>query len=201
MAIAVAYLAIRPDGPVSDPFFDEPFWLEAVKFNPVARVPEFLAGVALGLLHRRGVRLGRAAPAAAWVGLVGAAALLAWGGLPFLVVHNGGLVPLYGLALLGLAEGRGVLARALGSRPARALGDASFALYVLQDPLWRAAKASSPWPDVPPPAGFVLLFAAAAVAVSLAVARWLERPARRAIRLRAGGLRAAAAAPPARARG
>jgi peptidoglycan/LPS O-acetylase OafA/YrhL len=184
VALALGYLAAAPDGPVADLFVHEPPWLEAVKFHPLARIPEFLAGVALGLLHRRGLRLGRAAPAAAWIGVGGALALLAWGRLPFLVVHNGGLLPLFAAALLGLAEGRGLLARLLASRPARTLGDASFALYVLQDPLWRIAKAGSPWADAVPPAGFVLAFCAGAVALSLGVARWLERPARRAVRER-----------------
>src|SRR6266511_1423051 len=65
-----------------------------------------------------------------------AAGVLASGAAPYVLLHDGLLVPLFAVAVLALAQGRGVLARALGSAPARALGDASFALYVLQAPLW-----------------------------------------------------------------
>jgi peptidoglycan/LPS O-acetylase OafA/YrhL len=178
LALPTAYLALRPDGAVADPSWSEPFWLEALKFHPLARSGEFVAGVALGLLDQRGLpRVPAAAGAAA---LAAVLALLASGGVPYVLLHNGALVPLMAVVLLGVAHGRGPLARALGSAPARRLGDASFALYALQEPLWLWARRIGP--EGPPSAAFVLGFAAAAIAIAVGVSVALERPARRALR-------------------
>jgi peptidoglycan/LPS O-acetylase OafA/YrhL len=140
LAFPLLWLATGPDGPSAGVRWDwnEPAWLEALKFHPVARAGEFLAGVAL-------------------------------------------------------AGGGGALGRALGSDAARRLGDASFALYVLQEPLWRIARAFAPDPSAPPSAGFVVAFGLAAIGASLAVAALVERPARRALRAWLGRPRTAPA--------
>jgi peptidoglycan/LPS O-acetylase OafA/YrhL len=197
----LAWLGLRPDGPVVDYGWNEPGWLLALKFHPLARAGEFVAGVALGLLHARGVAFGRLAPAAP-LALAAGAAVLAWGGAPFVLLHNGLLVPLFAVAVLGLAEGRGAVARAFSSPPARALGEASVALYALQEPLWLWARRLLAHPGEPPSPAFALAFAACAVLAALVVSRTLERPARRAIRaLFAGDARGGAARPPRAAAG
>lgn len=191
LSFPLAWLALRPDGPVASWSWGEPFWLEAMKFHPVARAGEFLAGVALGLLHRRGLALPpRAAVAAAPLALGAIVAVLAWGGAPYVLVHNGLLVPLFAVVVLALTGVAGPAGRLLGSRPAQVLGDASFALYALQEPLWLWARrlTSEPAaPAAPASAVFVLAFAAAATVVAVAVSRGLERPARRALRAALGG--------------
>ena len=195
LAFPLAWLALRPDGTVHDLAWNEPFWLEALKFHPVPRAGEFLAGVALGLLERRGQL--RAPPAAAGAAALAALAVLGWGGLPYPLLHNGALVPLLAVILLGLAQDRGLAARVLGSRPARALGDASFALYALQEPLWLwSRRLLAPDPAAPAGAAFTLAFAAAAVAVSVGVSMVLERPARRALRAALGTAPPAPLLPP-----
>ncbi len=195
LAFPLAWLWLRPDGAVAvqDLAWNEPPWLVALKFHPVARAGEFLAGVALGLLHRRGIVLPRAALLAAPLALAAALAVLAWGGAPYVLLHNGLLVPLFAVAIVALAQGTGPLARALGSTPARALGDASFALYALQEPLWLWARRLAGEPQRPASAAFALGFVAAAIAISVAVSRRLERPARRALRAVLGGARTAPA--------
>jgi peptidoglycan/LPS O-acetylase OafA/YrhL len=75
-----------------------------------------------------------------------------------------------------------VLARTLGSRSLGTLGEASFALYALQDPLWRWVKQLTGTADRPSTPGFALAFCAIAISASLAVAGWIERPVRRALR-------------------
>jgi peptidoglycan/LPS O-acetylase OafA/YrhL len=187
LAFPLLYLAARPDGPGAEWLPHEPRWLEALKFHPLARAGEFVAGVALGLLHRRGLHLGRAAPAVAAGALALAVGVVASGAAPYVLLHNGLLVPLYALALLGLAPGHGLLARALASRPARTAGDASFALYALQDPLWRWARELSGAAGAPASAAFVLAFSAFAIALAVAVSSGLERPARRWLRARLSG--------------
>jgi peptidoglycan/LPS O-acetylase OafA/YrhL len=177
----LAWLALRPDGAVADLTWNEPRWLLALKFHPLARGGEFLAGVALGLLHRRGLSLGRAAPLAGPAALAAVLAVLAWGGAPYPLLHNGLLVPLFAVLILSVASERGPLARLLGSGPAQPLGDAAFAIYVLQEPLYMWAhlalgeQRSLTWI-------FLVAWAAGTVVVALVVARLLERPARRALR-------------------
>jgi peptidoglycan/LPS O-acetylase OafA/YrhL len=182
LAGPLLWLALRPDGPVADPTWNEPPWLLALKFHPLARSGEFVAGVVLGLLHARGLRIGRLAAAVLGpLALAAAVALLAWGRAPYPLLHNGLLVPLFAVALLALASGGGPLAAVLGSSPARTLGDASFALYALQEPLWlwgRLVTGSRGDPSV----AFVCCWIAVAIGISVAVARGLERPARRALR-------------------
>jgi peptidoglycan/LPS O-acetylase OafA/YrhL len=183
LAFPAAYLALRPDGPIADVSWNEPFWLVALKFHPLARAGEFLAGVALGLLDRRGLALARGGGAVAAAALAATLLVLAWGGVPYVLLHNGALVPLFALALLGIARSRGLLGRALASGPARVLGDASFALYALQEPLWLwARRLAGVEPGSEASAGFVLGYAAAAVTLAVAVSTSLERPARRALR-------------------
>ena len=130
--------------------------------------------------------------------LAAAVGVLAWGGAPFVLLHNGLLVPLFAAAILGLATGHGALARALGSGPARALGDASFALYVLQEPLWLWARRLAGAEGAASPA-FVVCYVAAAVAIAVAVARGFEQPARRAFRALTGTPAGPARAAPAAA--
>jgi peptidoglycan/LPS O-acetylase OafA/YrhL len=194
LSLPAAYLLLRPDGPISEFTWGEPAWLEALKFHPFARAGEFLAGVALGLLDRRGVILARGGGLVAACGALAAVALLAWGGLPYVLLHNGALLPLFALVVLGMARAGGPLGRALSSRPAVRLGDASFALYALQEPLWRWARRLAGDADAPS-AAFVGGFAVAAVALSVAVSVGLERPARRALRAALGRASAPSSAP------
>ncbi len=192
LAFPLLYLALRPDGDVTPGAlsWEEPFWLEALKFHPVARAGEFGFGVALGLLHHRGLDLGRLGGAAAIASLGAVVALLAWGGAPYVLLHNGLAVPLFAVALLGLAPGGGGTARLLASPAAKALGDASFALYALQEPLWLwTRRIISDDPRATPSAAFVAGFAVLAIAASVVVSRSLERPARRALRSLLGGER------------
>ncbi len=187
LAFPLAWLWLRPDGDVADLGWHEPPWLVALKFHPVARAGEFFAGVALGLLHQRGLSLARGASLAVPLALGGALAVLAWGGAPYVLVHNGLLAPLFAVAILALAQGTGPVARALGSAAARALGEASFALYALQEPLWLWARRLAGEPQAPPSAAFALGFAVGAIAIALAVSRWVEVPVRRALRSALGG--------------
>jgi peptidoglycan/LPS O-acetylase OafA/YrhL len=193
LSLPLLYLALRPDGEIAPGAltWEEPFWLEALKFHPLARAGEFAFGVALGLLHHRGLALGRAGGAAAAASLGALGILLAWGGAPYVILHNGLAVPLFAIALLGLASGHGGAARLLSTPAARSLGDASFALYALQEPLWLwARRLLAEDPQSAPGAAFVAGWALFAIAFSVIVSRTLERPARRALRALLGGERA-----------
>ncbi|BDG05797.1 acyltransferase family protein [Anaeromyxobacter oryzae] len=184
LAFPLLYLALAPDGPGAVARPHEPPWLLALKFHPVPRAGEFLAGVSLGLLHRRGLALPRGGGAIAGVALAAAAAIIASGRAPYVLLHNGLLVPLYAIALLGLARGDGLLAGVLSSTPARTLGDAAFALYALQEPLWRWARLLAGAERAPASPAFVIAFCAAATGIAVAVSVSFERPVRRWLRAR-----------------
>ena len=187
LAFPVAWLWWGPDGAHSDVTWGEPTWLMALKFHPVARAGEFLAGVALGLLVRRGVRFPRGAALAGPLAFVAAAAVLASGAAPYVLLHNGLLVPLFAVGIVSLADGTGPLARALASPPLRALGEASFALYALQEPLWLWARRLAGGAQGAPSPAFVVAYSVATIAIALAVSRTVEQPVRRAIRAALGG--------------
>lgn len=183
LSLPLAYLALAPDGPGAVLLAHEPRWLEALKFHPLPRAGEFVAGVSLGLLVRtRGLTLGRFGGLLSVAALLAVVAVLAFGRVPYVLLHDGALVPLFALAVLGLAsDGTSPPARVLGSRAGRALGDAAFALYALQDPLWRWARTLL-GDAAPPTPAFAAGFCVVAAAIAVTVSHGLERPARRWLR-------------------
>lgn len=97
---------------------------------PVFAVPEFLCGMSLGWLYVRfppSARLSSAMASTSIV-LIGVALLLS-NHLPFLLLHNGLLLPLYALLLLGLSRPNW-LSRVLSTSWLVLLGESSFALYL-----------------------------------------------------------------------
>ncbi len=182
LALPVAYLVVDPDGLGAPRITDEGTWLNTVKLSPLARLPDFLVGVAAGVLWKNRVPLPRAAGP---VALVLSLAAAASGLVPALVLHNGALAPLFALVVWWLAAGENPLARALSSRPAQLLGEASYALYLLHVPLFLWAMALTRQTTLPPR----LALAVGALAVPAAVVAHLalERPARRWLRRRLGG--------------
>jgi peptidoglycan/LPS O-acetylase OafA/YrhL len=199
LALAGAYLVLRPDGAGDLSPEARGRWLEALKYNPLTRFPEFAFGVCLGRLRRLRPALqqrgGGALAGGACAGLF--AVLLAGRWIPYPVMHNGLLLPLFGALVLGLAQGGGALARALSSRPLLALGEGSYSLYILQLPLmlWATVLFGGALP--PGSATFRALYLAAAVGLSLASHAWFERPAQRWLRSRFLGTPAASASAPA----
>ena len=98
---------------------------------PLLALPEFLAGISLGWLFLRFRPGAKAASAMGWTGCFGAlAALLLSNHLPFLLLHNGLLLPLFGMAILGLSYNN-LLSRMLSNRLLILLGEASFSLYLV----------------------------------------------------------------------
>ncbi len=199
LAFPLAWLLLHPDGPnVVNLTWHEPFWLEALKFHPLARSGEFVAGVALGFLSRRGVAFERRAAMAAGAGFAASVGVLAWNGVPYVLLHNGMLVPAFALIVLGLARGTGAVSRVLGSAPARTLGNASFAIYALQEPLWSWGRRLAGSPHTPPTPAFVLAFFGGLIALAVVVSIAFEGPARRALRAALGNAAARPNPTPAR---
>jgi peptidoglycan/LPS O-acetylase OafA/YrhL len=156
--------------------------MQIIHTFPLLRLPEFVFGMMLGKLF---VRSGGArGPWTAW-GTAAAAAVLAgvmiFGErLPYPLLHNGVLAPVHGMIVVGLASGAGAVGRFLGSRPMRALGDASLPLYMLHMPLLTyvqmvagGAGSGSAYRT----AIVLVLYLGTLLALSLAAWRWVIEPA------------------------
>jgi peptidoglycan/LPS O-acetylase OafA/YrhL len=159
-----------------------------VRFSPICRLPEFVVGVALGGLYMarvssprapadadRRARAGDAMSVAALVLLI-AVTQLEWQ-IPHPLFHDGLLAPLFALLLYGLASGR-FFTRLFAARPFVVLGEASFAIYILQFPVSGLLKLLPSWFTQ---SGWQILeatFLPMVIAVSLAAHYGVERPMR-----------------------
>ncbi len=155
---------------------------EAVMYMPVFRLAEFVLGVAAGAGYLRRGPESRLAAGPVSVTLAVFATLS-----PFFVhpVLRGALAaPLFAALVYTLASGGGMLGRLLSWRPVFALGNASYAIYILQSPLMAwfllvsqgvsagGRREAVGWGGF---ASYTLILTAA----SLACYAWLETPARR----------------------
>lgn len=160
----VVYLAAVPPTPMG----------ERVLYTfPLLRLPEFVFGALLGAWWL-GRRAGAGAPV--WVApaaLAAWAAAVAWGTgvVPEAVFHNGFLAPVQAALIVGLASGRGGVARLLASRPARRLGDAALALFLLHIPLfsWLLVLGALPRASFAVDAGVYVAFLAGTILLSILV--------------------------------
>jgi peptidoglycan/LPS O-acetylase OafA/YrhL len=158
------------------------FWRSLAGFNPLLRLPEFLAGVVLGRMYLRRQSTGRP-PSLGWLAPLGVAGVLAVLLVrprpPPLLLHNGLLLPLFALIIYGLATGPAPGMGWLRHPVLVLLGRASFALYILHQPLEFYVVWAGRALGVSPSPLLFTAYMALTVGLSLAVSRWLEEPARR----------------------
>ena len=185
LAPALAYEGLDPDRIGHATPSDEYFWLNALTLGPLPRLPEFVLGIALGRIYldsraREAIRA-RAVPVSIGASLLYVTALSCSSGVPYVLLHNGLLAPLVALIVLSLAADRGPLARLLSTPALVALGDASYAMYILHLPIemyvLKALGGREAFVRTPL---LVVIFLAVVVAVSLACFRWFETPIRNA---------------------
>ena len=176
------YVVFSPDGIAHPDRFSTGPWLQALKFTPMPHLASFVFGVVLAeldeLISREGLfRL--------WLGLGGflATFFLLWlgGRIPYAIIHDGLLMPLFGCIILGLS-GRNVLAVALGVRPLVFVGEASYALYLLHFNFWNLIHDTKVLDRVglakfDPWISYVIL-----ILMALAALHLVEKPAQRQLR-------------------
>lgn len=176
LAVPVAYIALSGDrglGPA-----DHGAVVNAVKFNPVARLGEFIAGMAAGamfLQQPRRPRPGLAAVAAIAI----AVAISSSDRIPYLVLHNGLFMPAFVAIIFALAT---TDVPGLGSRLAGKLGEASYSLYILHAPVWMILTAIEKRRHLFGGA-LVSTYLVVIVVASLLAYRYIELPMRRRLRL------------------
>jgi peptidoglycan/LPS O-acetylase OafA/YrhL len=182
MVPGALYIAFNPDGIAHPDRWSFGPWLSALKYTPYSHVFGFVFGVMLADVDRM---IERTARLRLWLGIFGFGglyALLSLGSLmPYPIMHDGLLMPLFGCIVLGLA-GENPLARALGVRPLVFVGEASYCLYLLHFNLWNMIHGShvleatglirfDPW------ISYVLL-----IALSICALYFIEKPAQRKLR-------------------
>jgi peptidoglycan/LPS O-acetylase OafA/YrhL len=172
------YMYLNPDGDVHPDRYSVGIWMRALKFMPLQHLFSFLFGMTLGFLNekirpesRKRLALGIFAFAALYL-------LLCVGDhLPYAMMHDGLLMPLFAGVILCLA-GRNPIAGFFGLLPFIAIGEASYCLYLLHFNLWTLLHDShlleksglivfDPW------ISYLLLIIAA-----LLTKRFIERPGR-----------------------
>jgi peptidoglycan/LPS O-acetylase OafA/YrhL len=194
LAWPVAYMLVRPDGITDYNVTSSSLQMNVLKFNPLARLPEFIIGMLFGrmFLERRS-NSRKLGPALTLISVALLLVLLAPDAqFPYPLLHNGLLIPVVGLLIYGTALG-GWPARLLSVSPLVRLGQGSFSLFVLHYPLWHWINAadralalnwSSSWL-------FLVGYVALAFAVALASYHWVEVPMRRLLSGRLGIAKAA----------
>jgi len=176
------YVIFSPDGIAHPDRFSTGPWLQALKFTPLPHLASFIFGTELAELDEL---IPRDARIRLWLGAGGfiVTFFLLWlGGLiPYAVIHDGILMPLFGCIILGLA-GENALARALGVRPLVFVGEASYSLYLLHFNFWNLIHDThvldhlglaqlDPW------ISYVIL-----ILLSLAALHFVEKPVQRWLR-------------------
>jgi peptidoglycan/LPS O-acetylase OafA/YrhL len=172
------YMYLNPDGDIHPDRYSVGIWMRALKFMPLQHLFSFLFGMTLGFLNekirpesRKRLALGILAFAALYL-------LLCVGDhLPYAMMHDGLLMPLFAGVVLCLA-GSNPIASFFGLLPFIAIGEASYCLYLLHFNLWTLLHDShfleksglivfDPW------ISYLLLIIAA-----LLTKRFIERPGR-----------------------
>lgn len=176
------YWVFNPDGIAQPDRWSYGRWLWALKYTPYAHFFSFVFGVMLADLDKM---IARTHPLRLWLGLVGFAGIywiLCTGpAVPYPIIHDGFLMPLFACIVLGLA-GENLLASALGVRPLVFVGKASYCLYLLHFSLWHLVHESGilvrlglarfdPW-----------LSYALMIALALFALHFIEKPAQKTLR-------------------
>jgi peptidoglycan/LPS O-acetylase OafA/YrhL len=157
---------------------DAGFWKAFLHYFPLVRLAEFLFGIVLARLFavHGGVRAPRWLAPAALAVLVAGLVLLSDSLYP--LARNGLFAPVHAALIWGVGTSSGAVARLLGSRPMRPLGDASFPLFLLHVPVfaWMTYLLDAGSFGAAAGTVFYLTFVVVAVVLSLLADRWIADP-------------------------
>ncbi len=184
LVTAVAAFRLWELGPLANEDPEE--WGNLAAFFPLLHLPQFLFGMALGRIYCLGPKPSPQLAAGMFAaGLIGLMALfLDLDDLPGHIRSNAVLVIFFGMLIYGASTAGHFAYRALSPAPLVFLGNASYSIYALHEPIkmwWEKYApaifgASRPiWLDFPLYVGLVILLAALCY-------RYVETPLRRRIR-------------------
>jgi peptidoglycan/LPS O-acetylase OafA/YrhL len=198
-AFSGAYTLLRPDGVAHPDANVYTSWMNAVKFFPLARLPEFLMGMAAGILFLSTQRNRRAALPLIAAGVVAIALVAAFASkIPYAVIHTALLSPAFAAIVYGVAL-RPRWISILENRVLVLFGDASYSMYLIHANVVFSFFHNSKG-DVRN-ASFVGLGLCLLIVLAIAtlIYQFIEQPARRKLRPKPTAKPAAAAAMAARA--
>ena len=176
------YVAFNPDGIAHPDRWSYGPWLQALKYTPLPHLASFVFGVLLANVDEVIDRSSRLRTVLGLIGFGGIFGLLSFGpSVPYAMLHDGLMMPLFGFIVLGLA-GENLLAKFFGLRPLVFVGEASYCLYLLHFNFWNLIHGSDvlewlglirfdPW------ISYVILIGMALLALHL-----VEKPAQRQLR-------------------
>jgi len=176
------YIVFNPDGIAHPDRWSYGPWLQALKYTPLPHLASFVFGVLLSELDETLPRSGRLRLILGISGFTVLFGILSLGGrVPYALLHDGLMMPLFGCIVLGLA-GNNPLAHALGVRPLVFVGEASYCLYLLHFNMWTLIHDShvlnylglsrfDPW------ISYVLL-----IVMALLALHFIEKPVQRQLR-------------------
>jgi peptidoglycan/LPS O-acetylase OafA/YrhL len=155
------------------------FWLNAVKFHPLARLPEFVLGMACGFLFLRSGKESKLALPLFLSGIAAFAVVVYFGPvIPYPILHTALLAPAFAAIVYAFAL-RPKWGAILENRLLVLCGDASYSLYLLHSMIigmyFHNMTGQLRYQT---PLG-VLAFVILAVTTSALVYRFIEEPARR----------------------
>jgi peptidoglycan/LPS O-acetylase OafA/YrhL len=155
------------------------FWLNALKFNPLARLPEFLLGMACGFLFLRSRRESKLALPLVLSGIAALLVVVYFSAvIPYPILHTALLAPAFAAIVYGFAL-RPNWGAILENRLLVLCGDASYSLYLLHSMIvgmyFHSTTGQLRYQS---PMG-ILVFVLIAVSISALVYRFIEEPARR----------------------
>jgi peptidoglycan/LPS O-acetylase OafA/YrhL len=132
----VLYVVYNPDHIAHVDRFSAAPWLQALKFTPLPHLPSFVFGVMLAGLDESVRRSGLLRLCLGLAGFAGIYAVLGLGGrVPYALIHDGLLMPLFGCLILGLS-GINPLSKFFSFPAFVFVGESSYCLYLMHFNLW-----------------------------------------------------------------
>jgi peptidoglycan/LPS O-acetylase OafA/YrhL len=180
LALSVSYVIRNPDHlTLVNADVLGSFWLNALKFNPLARLPEFLLGMACGFLFLRSRKETKFALPLVLTGIAGLAVVTYFSAvIPYPILHTALLAPAFAAIVYGLAL-RPNWGGILEHRLLVLCGDASYSLYLLHSMIVGIYFHNTTGQLRNQSLMGVLVFVLLAVTISALVYRFIEEPARR----------------------
>ncbi len=156
-----------------------------VKFNPILHMHEFCLGILIARLHAHmseiaeyREKLRRLSPWFLLAGCAGFLSIIELTGEPaMLFIHDGLLVPAFGLVIVALASGNDSVTSIFSARWLVVLGEASYGLYLIHVPFWHYFEKLGLSQNGFAYAGYLVT----TIGVSVLSYYYLETPARAAI--------------------
>jgi peptidoglycan/LPS O-acetylase OafA/YrhL len=176
------YVIFNPDGIAHVDRFSSAPWLQALKFTPLPHLPSFAFGVMLAGLDECIERTGWIRLVVGLFGFVGIYGILCLGPMvPYAIIHDGLLMPLFGCLILGLS-GINPLSKLFGFRPFVFVGESSYCLYLMHFNLWTLLHQSGVLPKLGLDRFDPWISYAVLIGLGLLALHLVEKPAQKALR-------------------